>query len=184
MLNANGLRNVLRHSTQNEHDRLDALIGNFSDLASYRSFLVGSYRFRKSLEATTAAIDFWQAELLLDELAQDLEELGADSVRAPTAAVFANTPAEQLGLLYVLEGSALGGRLLVRRAEALGLSATHGARHLAMQVRDPGRWRRFLDLLESQEDIDLAMAVRGAQTCFSAALANFTEVHSEPAQFA
>lgn len=181
-MNANGLRSVLRHNTQNEHDRLDALIGNFSDLASYRSFLVGSFRFRKSIEATTAAIGFWQADLLLDELAQDLDRLGGDTIPLPTAAMPADTRAEQLGLLYVLEGSALGARLLVRRAETLGLSAAHGARHLTMQVRDPGRWRRFLDLLESQEDIDPALAVRGAQSCFSAALANFTEVHSEPVQ--
>lgn len=182
MLNANGLRSALRQNTQHEHDRLDALIGNFSDLGSYRSFLVGSYRFRKSLEAAISTVRFWEAELLLEELAQDLDALGGPSIPAPDGAMSADTVAEQLGLLYVLEGSALGARILFRRAEALGQTATHGAQHLAMQVRDPGRWRRFLDLLESHENIDHALATRGAQACFTAALDNFMEVRIEPVQ--
>lgn len=183
-MNGIGLRSALRHSTQDEHDRLDAQIGGFSDLQSYRSFLIGSYRFRKCLEPATSAIGFWNADLLLDELARDLEDLGDGVVSAPIPALWAETQSEQLGLLYVLEGSALGARILFRRAEQLGLTETHGARHLAGQVSDPRRWRNFLTMLESLGDIDQGLAIRSARACFSAALTHFTEVQSEPSQFA
>jgi heme oxygenase len=174
-LNGIGLRSALRHNTQDEHDRLDAQIGDFSDLQSYRSFLVGSYRFRKCLEPATSTIGFWNAEL---------EDLGAGIVSAPVTALRAETQAEQLGLLYVLEGSALGARILFRRAELLGFTQTHGARHLAGQVSDPRRWRNFLTMLESLGDIDQSLAIRGARACFTAALTHFIEVQSEPSQFA
>jgi len=183
-LNGIGLRSALRHNTQDEHDRLDAQIGDFSDLQSYRSFLVGSYRFRKCLEPATSTIGFWNAELLLEELTHDLEDLGAGIVSAPVTALRAETQAEQLGLLYVLEGSALGARILFRRAEQLGFTQTHGARHLAGQVSDPRRWRNFLTMLESLGDIDQSLAIRGARACFTAALTHFIEVQSEPSQFA
>ena len=55
--------------------------------------------------------------------------------------------AELLGALYVLEGSALGARLIMKSAQALGLGATFGARHLAAQAGDALAWRSYLDLL-------------------------------------
>ena len=62
------------------------------------------------------------------------------------------------GVLYVLEGSALGSRVLFERAQALGLSATHGARHLA-QASAIDSWRNFLTHLETGADLETAYRV-------------------------
>ena len=63
-----------------------------------------------------------------------------------------------LGLAYVLEGSALGARLLDRQARALGLDAGFGARHLAAQTADLAAWHTFLGALEAADPFDLDAA--------------------------
>lgn len=181
-MNAIALRTTLRLGTQDEHDRLDALIGSFDDRDGYTAFLVGSYRFRASLKVIIGAVPFWPVDLLLTELQDDLQALGAQAIEPKAVIAPLPTLSEQFGLLYVLEGSALGARLLVRRAEALGMNADHGARHLSAQVRQPGRWRDFLDLMASRGDLDPALALSGAKAAFAAALTNFMEVRHEPFQ--
>jgi heme oxygenase len=78
-----------------------------------------------------------------------------------------------IGTLYVLEGSILGSQLLFRRAQALGLSATHGARHLALQSGGVDEWRRFLALLEATEPFDLERAAAASLATFAAAESAF-----------
>lgn len=67
---------------------------------------------------------------------------------APVPFTYAS-PAAALGGLYVLEGSTLGGRVLIRLAEAsLGVSRQRGGRFLAGHGSDTGRlWRDFLEAL-------------------------------------
>ena len=78
-----------------------------------------------------------------------------------------------LGTLYVLEGSTLGARLLVRRAAALGLDETNGAEHLKKQSSDLGNWNAFAALLDSAEDVDDEMMARAAMATFAHALNAF-----------
>ena len=54
----------------------------------------------------------------------------------------------------------------------LGLSADHGARHLAAQTADKGRWPAFLDRLETP-GLDREAAAAGANRTFAFALAAF-----------
>ncbi len=77
------------------------------------------------------------------------------------------------GVRYVLEGSALGGRMLLREAAAIGLSAAHGARYLAGEGADAGRhWADFLAELDRAADAQAASAiVMGARSGFRALLA-------------
>jgi heme oxygenase (biliverdin-IX-beta and delta-forming) len=77
-----------------------------------------------------------------------------------------------VGLLYVLEGSSLGARLIARQASRLGFDESFGARHLALQARSLENWRIFLGLLEAVEPLDMSRAVNAAILTFrSAALA-------------
>ena len=71
-----------------------------------------------------------------------------------------------VGLLYVLEGSSLGARLLAKRAEALGFSADFGARHLFSQARNFSNWRAFSDRMENVRGYDDRAAARWANTAF------------------
>jgi len=182
-LAAKELRSALRHFTQDSHERLDALVGMFDDKESYRRFLTGSYWFRKSLQAACARIDFWPIELWLEELVLDLHDLGdTDIVPVTMRPISAPTRADQLGLLYVLEGSGLGARLLLRRTEKLGYGPEYGARHLYQQTADRQRWPACLALLEASDGIDQDLALGTAQACFMAAIDIFTEVLHDPIQ--
>lgn len=172
------LRTTLRQHTADIHARLDSIAGDLGSVARYRAFLVGSYRFRSIVEPALDAAEFWPMLPLLPHLARDLEDLG---ITPPAAAppIHLPTSSAQLGALYVLEGSALGARLLQRRAAALGFDARCGARHLARQVADPARWPRFLRLLETSPGVDRIAALAAAQAAFERALDSYAEDHRE-----
>lgn len=88
---------------------------------------------------------------------------------APAMTIRIGSTDEFLGCAYVIEGSALGARVLYKRAQELGLHAGHGARHLAEQSATLDNWRAFTGLLETVEPFDLAAASRGAVAAFGAA---------------
>ena len=71
-----------------------------------------------------------------------------------------------MGMVYVLEGSGLGARVLFKRAEALGLTRDFGARHLAAQVASPDSWREFLAVLEHAEPLDMARVADASMLTF------------------
>jgi len=80
--------------------------------------------------------------------------------------------AEALGMLYVLEGSTLGGRELAKRLDHLfGPGTIAGRRFFSGRAADTGRaWRAFLDRLERAE-IDAATSaevIAAAQETFAA----------------
>lgn len=67
-------------------------------------------------------------------------------------AVQASSQAEALGWLFVSEGSKLGAAFLIKRAVALNLSETFGARHLGEP--EGGRaagWKSFVKTLDALE---------------------------------
>lgn len=142
------LRCVLMTQTHDLHQMLDRGIGAFGDASAYGAFLSGSHAFRAALEPQLARGTDWRIQPLAPLIAQDLADLGQPVPRA-VGTVVLRDPAAQAAACYVLEGSALGGRLIARRAAALGFTARHGARHLAVQTASGMRWRQFLDWLES-----------------------------------
>lgn len=58
-----------------------------------------------------------------------------------------------LGMFYTVEGSALGGRFILKNVEAhLGLTAEHGARYFAGYGNHTGSfWKKFLNVLTEYE---------------------------------
>lgn len=142
-------------------------MGNFDHPQDYRRYLRGTYAFRQAVEPMLSQ-GKWQVQPLLTELAADLHDLDEPLPQAvPRPAL--DGPAALVAAAYVLEGSALGARLIQRRAAALGFDATHGARHLARQTGDAGRWPRFLQWLEESRDL-AAPAVTSARAVFRTAL--------------
>lgn len=164
------LRAALRARTAYQHERLDRAVGLFETREQYAAFLVGSRRFRAAAESAVDGRGSWKVEQLSDLLDADLADLG----RAPgPPAQFPEVPANDafaLGIAYVLEGSALGARLLARRAAGLGFDGEHGARHLARQTGDKERWRRFLDALDAVEPDYQEQVLAGAASAFDFAL--------------
>lgn len=162
------LRQTLMQGTRDLHERLDGGIGPLHSDGEYRRFLIGSHAFRAALEPALRPDCGWQALELEPALRADLADLDLTPAPVPVAPRLDGIAA-QAGALYVAEGSALGARLLYRRAQALGMGPAHGARHLAVQTSETRRWSRFLDWLETG-GADPAQALAAANAVFALAL--------------
>ena len=174
-----GSRFALRELTRGDHERLDELVGEFTDLRAYARYLTGMTMFRAGVEEALSEVDYqktfgdWRPGFILSELRQDLRDLGHG---VPDDAHPFDLPPDRdglLGVLYVLEGSALGARLLVRRAAELGLNEGHGARHLAAQTSRPEAWREFVNLLDGRAPSGVERAAQAARRTFSSAIEAF-----------
>lgn len=164
-------RSALKEATWSAHMALDALVGSFATAADYRRYLAGIAAFRLPVEEWLSnnplpqAFSDWKPGLVRDELRADLSDLDASEPRMPHA--FAPPQGDGIvGLLYVLEGSSLGARLLAKRAEALGFSADYGARHLFSQARNFSNWRAFSERMENVCVYDAQAAADWANTAF------------------
>ncbi|NGP18068.1 biliverdin-producing heme oxygenase [Devosia aurantiaca] len=167
-MDQSGLRAALRDHTAHTHQQLDALVGEFANAEQYTAFVLSSFRFRSATEGAASGSGVWEPLALVKDLRDDLDDLGA-AVPSTEAPLEMTTRSEKLGALYVLEGSALGARLLQKRAEAIGFTPDFGARHLAQQTGDNGRWKRFLAVLEDPH-LDKNAVLAAAQRVFEIAL--------------
>jgi heme oxygenase len=128
-------RNALREATAASHQRLHHL-PSFASLAAGRLDRPGYVRLLERLLGFHAPIEATIASALADEnfgldlsrcrrshlLVQDLRVLGAGDSCSPPSRPMVDRPAltsaaEAMGWLYVVEGSALGGRLLARHLD-------------------------------------------------------------------
>ncbi|KQW29179.1 heme oxygenase [Rhizobium sp. Root274] len=174
-------RSDLKQATSQAHQALDDLIGAFVTAEDYARYLEGMARFRLPVEAWLATqplptgFEEWQPGLYGEELIDDLHVLGLTP--PDELAAFTPPPGDGLlGLLYVLEGSALGARLLAKRAEAIGFTETKGARHLFAQARNFSNWRAFSDRMENVCVYDDRAAAAWADTAFDYARNAFESV--------
>ncbi|TCR62919.1 biliverdin-producing heme oxygenase [Bosea sp. BK604] len=172
------LRSFLRAETNELHRDLDDLIGPLASPSDYGRFLAGTYRHRAAVEAalreTCVSLPLgWRPRELASVLELDLAELGVHRPRAMPFSL-SNDIASVLGASYVLEGSALGARVLVRDALRLGFEADRGARYLSAQSASPETWRDFLACLESLGRADWNRAADSARQVFSHAIQAFS----------
>lgn len=153
-------RSRLRSATENAHRRLDRVVddaGYFLDRLSYATYLQATLRARQPLELAlnecraANLVNLWPTHAIAPALRIDIQDV---TQAAPTQSCSAGpapafSVAQVVGTLYVLEGSALGARQLALRAQAIGMSATYGARHFAQQATIPKTWSAFLRVLEA-----------------------------------
>ena len=179
-------RQRLRRATQMAHARLDARIGEhglLSSRESYQAYLQATWTARQplelALEASGASEVYtpWRERAVSAALSQDITDLsGRPPIDAPRGRCSSAplTAAQALGVLYVLEGSALGARVLEKRALAIGMTPTFGARHMARQTAQPKAWSVFVDILDraplsAPDDLACVAAARAAFEAFELA---------------
>ena len=177
----NILRSALRARTSAIHHQLDMATGQFDSVVTYASFVQKTHRFRSALEQSLVSDQDsgWKVDEISPLIALDLVDLGAEM---PLPATFTPSPWtkwSRLGAHYVLEGSSIGARLLVHRAEALGLSMQFGARHLSYQAARHDRWRAFLSELEAIPIEMYDQALEAAESTFRFALSVYSEAAYE-----
>lgn len=157
---------TLRARTAAWHDEVDAAFGGLAldQLDSYRDFLRAHARALPAAEAALASaahLPSWRARTPL--LAQDLAELG--TAMPPPLPFAAPSAAFAWGVLYVMEGSRLGGTMLARQIGA-GLPRRYLDAAFA-----PGEWRGLRAALDAEAerhgDRWLDAAVTGAEACFA-----------------
>lgn len=164
-------RMLLREYVHDAHEELDSLIGDLTTHSAYHRYLRGIAAFRFAAEKALAHTDFpawfdgWRPVTTAVSLQHDLDSLDLVPPEAPVIAPPRGDSA-MLGMLYTLEGSALGGRVIARRAAALGYHATNGAGHLGVQTGAPENWRVFLALLEKAPVFDADEAGAAASVLF------------------
>jgi len=161
---------ALREGTRDEHERLDALLAAFdlADSSAYAAFLAVHAAALLPIEA---ALDDAVAERLVpdwstrrrgDALLADLAALGEPV--PPALAVPAPTDdATTLGMIYVVEGSRLGGRFLAR-------SVGHGLPQAYLGTpQAAGNWAKLLARIDALLYMpgDLSRAVDGARAAFA-----------------
>ena len=174
----------LNQITHEPHTKLDALVkahAPFETQANFARFVVAQYLFQSELVAL-----YNDPELikLVPDLAErcraeqarlDLADLGSEVPAAVPGALQNPSLGEAMGWIFVSEGSKLGAAFLIKRAVALELSDSFGARHLGEPAggRAEG-WKQFTRILDGlalspEED---AAAERGAVAAFE----RFTEL--------
>ena len=174
-------RFILRERTSEAHASLDELISSFSGRPGYERYLRGMYAFRAPVEERLSRAEWpetfsgWRPHAVAGLVREDLDDLGLDRPSPETPSSPALTPADLLGISYVLEGSALGARILYQRAQAIGLGADHGARHLAVQSGGIQSWRDYVAILEAAEPFDVEATTAAALAAFQAAEAAFMD---------
>lgn len=180
-------RTRLRAATRDLHDRVEAMprLARLRrpglTLEQYADTLGRLHRFFAQCERQVTA-GLGAAELAALEvrmkaplLARDLARLGRDppAVGDPGSPA-AVTPGHTLGLLYVLEGSVLGGRVLEREVRGhLGPAVDDAlAFYRCYEPDTAGHWRRFCAGLEARLAAEgpLAQAEAGAREAFAALL--------------
>lgn len=160
----------LKSATSDAHERVERrarVVERLLDEGEQVALMAGFYALHAEVEAAAApwlqdhpALDF-ESRRRTPLLRKSLDALGVDPPSVIEAVRAAN-PAEALGLMYVVEGSTLGGKV-IRKALAAGGGDLQGLEFLDPYGDATGaRWRAFLAVLADLDADDLDAAVDGA----------------------
>lgn len=156
----------LRHATAAVHERLHhvpvfaALAKGRIDHSAYVDLLGRLYGFHEPFEAAVAqagppglqSAEWRRAHLLRSDMAA-LGQSAAAIRRLPRYPVVSGrwSPAHAMGVLYVIEGSTLGGRLLARQLDHLVPAGGDLGRSFLLAGTGMGhvRWRDFCTALDA-----------------------------------
>ena len=173
---------ALRAATHHLHETLDARLDlpeRLADMAARRAIVRRFQGFQSGLERALGGHLDHLPDLDLagrrraHRFAADLAALGAPATPPPSVCPMprAGSIGEALGLLYVGEGSTLGGKVIGKRLTARGVSLT-GLGFLDPYGDDTGSiWRGFLAVLEREGGRCPDQVVAGGVSGFTHAVA-------------
>jgi heme oxygenase len=167
---------MLRAATSELHALVDARFsGPFDrDEEAYAGFLAALARVVVPLERALEqggvehVLPDWAERRRSEALANDLADL-EEPLRDPMPVDPVDGEARQFGMLYVLEGSRLGGKLLLQRALAHPQQQVRSATRYLAHGADKAFWPSFVSRLESSEAVAASPdeAVAGARAAFT-----------------
>lgn len=162
------IREQLRAATNDLHREVDGLASrwDFSNRSHYCEYLVATARALCGLELALEGVGIerifadWAVRRRRHAIERDLQSLGLPIDAAQPFAEF-RSASDILGAMYVLEGSRLGARVLLKRVEPV-----HRAREF-LSANDTALWHSFLTKLETETE-DVRHAIRAARVAFLA----------------
>ena len=172
----------LRAISQALHDSLENTVARYAPVdtpESYGRFLQMQYLFQSELQhlyndpALIALFPDLPGRCRAEAAKADLIDLGVELPAPVPGAVKNPSKAQALGWVFVSEGSKLGAGVLIKQARLLGLSETHGARHMGEPAEGRGRnWKSFIEMLDAveltpEEDTELEQAANDAFSRFT-----------------
>ena len=178
----NALHQHLKLATAAAHSSLECVLakrGYFDGREQYIHYLQRFLAFQEEAEhaleipITVDAVPDWTERRRAHLARADLATLGAPVRQFPRSC--GRLPGiasheQVLGIVYVLEGSTLGGAYLLRQLAPLGITQTHGGSYLASYGSNRGKmWQRFLFMLEEAH-----LRHVKAESIAAAAIATFT----------
>jgi heme oxygenase len=155
----------LRSATAHLHAGVDDLFANGLDsVPRYRRYVLGMHRFAAEYEIAVAAAPRHSAWLAGDLASLSLSPLPPEGERRP-----ASGAAARLGWRYVMAGSSMGARRLLRDARQLGYDDSSGATFLAQHAASDewGRLRDRLQAMDADDETRMAEAETGACAAFA-----------------
>ncbi|MBW7971713.1 biliverdin-producing heme oxygenase [Bradyrhizobium sp. BR 10289] len=169
-----GLRERLRDATSAAHRELDAQLSSFdlTVLSGYRRFLQASAGALLPLEAALVEAGVanmfpdWPERARSRAIASDLEKLGRDAYAAVTVPPL--TPGGMMGTMYVLEGSRLGAKFLLKTVAGAADPRISEATAYLRHGSGKRLWQSFLAKLASEEACDEDEAIAAARRAFVA----------------
>lgn len=187
---------TLRRETRAEHERIEnaemmrRLFATDYTLSEYRKLIARFYGFYKAIEPRLFASDSNNGVLLIGQcknglLRCDLEALGVttwDIERLPICVDIPPiiTPADRMGVAYVLEGATLGGQLIRRRLlEHFGDQIQPALNFYTAYGSDNGKqWRRFGAQIANYFDTDNIIDLSQRSALIQAAKSTFESLHT------
>lgn len=173
----NGLRAVLKRDTDDLHAQAEAAMDlprRLQDRETYVDLLCKLWW----LHAAQRGCSSDTVDARMAWLAEDIAVLGGCLPATPEAAP-SMEPAGQLGVRYVVEGSSLGGRVILKQAvRALGVTSASGARFFHGHGADTGRrWAVFVAEVDAAPPGWRNACVLGAQGTFARFIAVLRSAH-------
>jgi heme oxygenase (biliverdin-IX-beta and delta-forming) len=170
-----GLREKLKAATASAHRALDARFGAFdlTSMAGYRRFLEASASALLPIEAALERAGIadlfsdWPQRSRRTAIVADLDRIGG--VIDPLPPVLPMNRHEMLGTMYVLEGSRLGAKYLMRAVTGCGEPRMVAATNYLAHGDGLPLWRTFLETLEREgvaPDGEVEV-IAGAQRAFA-----------------
>ncbi|AEO44397.1 biliverdin-producing heme oxygenase [Xanthomonas euvesicatoria] len=171
---------ALRHATQDAHRLVEAvplmqaLAQGRVDSAAYVQILRRHHVLLSGFEAqlgnwlATLVGNGWHYRRRVPALRDDLRALGQQP-DLPAALPATADDAARWGMLYVIEGSQLGGRVIARSVRKQQPALAGALRYFEMADDDPAGWRRFQAALDRRLATPSARdaAIDGAQAMFA-----------------
>ena len=137
------------HQTLHGHPDIGRLVSKTLDLSTYNDTLRFFLSLYESAEARRESTALWSEFTLTPSIVALRNDIGSDDCRDNAADMpWVNCSASCIGMLYVLHGASIGGKLIAKNVSS---TLPHASLEFFGRGLKPGLWNDLIDALESYQ---------------------------------